>query len=212
LKAERFLGLEYRRMSSGYAQIKAARAQREAFATQLRVRYDLYRVGANELGTGGRPVTLNLLLEAQRFWADALATEYQAIVTYNNAICGWEYAKGTILAHAHVTLADEPPAGGGKVRAVVYEGKRTQTQVRRESGVMANSVLNVPTMTVANADAPPEKALSLVALWKCFPPLRDAAPLPPSDCDAVRESCGGLSEWSVFDIFASHQNHAKQKP
>ncbi len=43
LKAERFLGLYYRRMSSGYFQIKAARAQREAFATQLRVRYEMYR-------------------------------------------------------------------------------------------------------------------------------------------------------------------------
>jgi outer membrane protein TolC len=103
LKAERFLGLYYRRMSSAYFQIKAARAQREAFAKQLQVRYELYRAGSNEPGTGN-PVTLNLLLESQRFWAEALATEYQAIVTYNNSIAGWEYAKGTILQHDNVTI------------------------------------------------------------------------------------------------------------
>src|SRR5262249_21711477 len=75
LKAERFLDLMYRRVSSAYSQIKAARAQKEAFARQLRVRYEKYRAGAQD-------GTLDLLLEAQRFWADALTTEYQAIVTY----------------------------------------------------------------------------------------------------------------------------------
>jgi hypothetical protein len=67
-------------------------------------------------------------------------------------------------------------------------------------------------MVIANADAPPEKTLSLAALWKCFPPMRDAAPLPPSDCDAVREGSDGLSEWDISAIFASHRGHAKQKP
>jgi hypothetical protein len=205
LKAERFLGLEYRRMSSGYAQIKAAQAQRDAFATQLRLRSDNYRAGRMD-------ANLNLLLESQRFWADALATEYQSLVIYNNALAGWEYAKGTIQAHAHITLADEPPSGCDKVRAVVHERKRTRTQVRREPGVMANSVLNVPTMAIANADAPSDKALSLAALWKCFPPMRDAAPLPPSDCDVVRESGEGLPEWNVSEIFASYRGHAKQTP
>ncbi len=211
LKAERFLGLYHRRMASGYAQIKAAQAQREAFATQLRVRYDLYSVGANEPGTEGRSVSLSLLLESQRFWADALATEFQAITTYNNALAGWEYGKGTILAHAHVTLTDEASAEN-TVRAVVHERIRTRAQVSREAGVLANSVLNVPTPLIANGDTLPGKALSLVALWKCFPPMRDAAPLPPSDCDAVRECGNGWSEWSVFDIFASHHGNAKKKP
>jgi hypothetical protein len=211
LKAKRFLGLYYRRMSSGYAQIKAARAQREAFATQLKIRCDLYRVGNSGTGTGSQAATLNLLLESQRFWADALAAEFQAVVTYNNALAGLEYGKGTILAHAHVTLADEPPAGD-TVRAVFYERKRTRSRVSREPSVLANSVLNVPAPLIDNPGATAEKAPSLAALWKCFPPLWDAAPLPPSDCDAVRENGDGLKEWSVTDIFASHQGHSKQKP
>jgi hypothetical protein len=151
LKAERFLGLYYRRMSSSYLQIKAAHAQREAFATQVRACTDKYR-------DGDKDTPLSLVLEAQRFWADSLATECQAAVTYNNAQAGWAYAQGAILEHAHVTLAEKPPCGCANVSAVRYERKRTQKQVRREPAVRANDALSAPV------------ACSLPALWKRFPP------------------------------------------
>jgi hypothetical protein len=194
LKAERFLGMYYRWMSSAYAQIKAARAQRESFATQSRVRYDLYRMGANEPGR----VTLNLLLEAQRFWADALATEYQAIVTYNNAIAGWEYAKGTILTHARVSLAEELPDGDA-VRAVVYERKQTGQRVRREPKVPADSPLGGLGAKKGEGDRQPETAPSLPALWKRFPPLRGADAPPPVERTSAREA--RWTEWGASDIF-----------
>ncbi len=182
LKAERFLGLYYRRMSSAYAQIEAAQAQREAFGTQLQIRYELYRAGANE-PTTGNPVTLNLLLEAQRFWAEALATEYQAIVTYNNAIAGWEYAKGDIMKHAHVRFGEEPPSGSdsagtgrwGAARAVERERKRTQQHVRHAAAVPANSPLTVLELCSATTEA---VVPTLPALWKCYPPLQQAGELP----------------------------------
>jgi hypothetical protein len=193
LKAERFLGLYYRRMSSSYAQIQAARAQREAFATQLRLRSEYYRAG--------KPDTpLDLLLEAQRFWADALATECQAIVTYNNALCGWEYAKGTIQTHAHVTLAEEAPAGCDQVRAVSYERQRTRQKIRCEQGVLANTPL-----TVAGG-------ASLPALWKNFPPLREAATLSPLKDDSARNAKRtevAPVEWQVSDIFRHDRKCAK---
>jgi outer membrane protein TolC len=181
LKAERFLGLEYRRMSSGYAQIKAARAQRESFATQLRVRYDLYRVGANEPGTGGRPVTLNLLLEAQRFWADALATEYQAIVTYNNAICGWEYAKGTILQHDNVTISEGPIPVAAQKRAVEHMRERTKALVLRERAAPTGVMTNLPQRSGPINVIPQINANSLPSVWKDMPPITDAESLPPPD-------------------------------
>jgi hypothetical protein len=156
LKAERFLGLYYRRMSSAYFQIKAARAQREAFATQLEIRYELYRAGSNEPGAQ-TPVSLDLLLESQRFWAEALATEYQAIVTYNNSLAGWEYAKGDMMKHARVRLGDEPAADDKTVRAVVREHKRTRMQVRRAPSLLVDSPLEMPTVP------------SLPMLWKTFP-------------------------------------------
>ncbi len=169
LKEQRFLGLYYRRMSSAYSQIKAAQAQREAFATQLQIRYELYRAGANEPGNGN-PVTLNLLLEAQRFWTEALATEYQAIVTYNNSLAGWEYAKGKIMKHAHVRLAEEATSESDLVRAVELEHKRTRQKVRREQGVSADSPRSMEDDCGNDAKSAP----SLPALWKHSPSLKDA--------------------------------------
>jgi hypothetical protein len=185
MKAERFLGLYYRRMASAQGQIMAARAQREAFATQLCIRSDLYR-------TGKKDATLDVLLEAQRFGSDALATECQAIVTYNNAICAWEYAKGSILTHAHVTLSVDAPSSGEKKRAVVYEGRRTRSKVRHETAVTANSPLNV------------SSTVGLPALWKRYPPLLDAEASPTiqlTSTDKTEGPCVRLIEWKVADIF-----------
>jgi outer membrane protein TolC len=180
LKAERFLGLYYRRMSSAYFQIKAARAQREAFATQLRVRYELYRAGSNEPGTQ-TPVTLNLLLESQRFWAEALATEYQAIVTYNNAIAGWEYAKGTILQHDNVTISEGPIPVAAQKRAVEHLRERTKALVLRERAAPAG-VMAAPLDMSGPVNVYPQiNAGSLPAIWKDAPPLKDAAELPSVD-------------------------------
>jgi hypothetical protein len=100
LKAERFLGLEYRRITSNYEQIRAQRAQREALAQQMRAREEEFRVGRR---------TVDIVLEAQRFWSDALANEYNAVVAYNNALCAFQYAKGAITRHAHVTITDHLP-------------------------------------------------------------------------------------------------------
>jgi hypothetical protein len=197
LKAERFLGLYYRRMSSAYSQIKAAQAQREAFATQLEIRYQLFRVGANEPGTGN-PVTLNLLLEAQRFWAEALSTEYQAIVTYNNSLAGWEYAQGGIMRYAHVRIAKEAPGDGEFVPAVERVYKRTRQHVRRESALVANSPLTAPD---ACRNGENDKATSLVALWKCCPPLKQDDEAPSSDRQVH------LVAWKMSDIFPSHNVH-----
>ncbi len=166
-KAERYLGLWYRRMSSAYFQIKAAQAQREAFGTQLQIRYELYRAGANETNAGN-PVNLNLLLEAQRFWAEALATEYQAIVTYNNALAGWEFAKGDIMKHAHVRIAEKAPDDIDAVSAVQREHKRTRQHVRHEAARKADSLSTV----LGACENDTKTAPSLPALWKCHPPLK----------------------------------------
>jgi hypothetical protein len=191
MKSERFLGLYYRRMSSTYFQIKAARAQREAFAKQLRIRAESYK-------TDSEDASLDLLLEAQRFWADALTTECQAIVTYNNAIAGWEYAKGDLMKHAHVHLTEEAPEGSDAVRAVVREHKRTRQHVRREPGVPADSPLAVLDTCGSDTKA---MAPSLPALWKRFPPLKEAG-----------DTETGLVERQVSEIFPPHRVHGGVSP
>lgn len=176
LKTERYLGLWYRRVSSAHAQIKAARAQCEAFATQLGIRTERYRAGTNDPNTS-MPMTLNLLLEAQRFWAESLATECQAIVTYNNALTGWAFAKGEIMKHAHVQLAEKAPDDSEVVRAVDSEHKRTQRHVHRVPGALAvqpddrGKPARCP-IWVLGAGENAKTIPSLPALWKFYPPLK----------------------------------------
>ncbi|MGH7174296.1 MAG: TolC family protein, partial [Gemmataceae bacterium] len=207
LKAERFLGLYYRRMSSAYFQIKAARAQREAFATQLRIRYELYRAGSNEPGTQ-TPVTLNLLLESQRFWAEALATEYQSIVTYNNSIAGWEYAKGTIMQHDNVTVSEGPIPVAAQTRASEHLRERTKAIVLREraapTGVLANPLEKGGPINVYKQI----NAGSLPSTFEAAPPLKEAGELPSVD-NANPEQDGAaanpLQETPLNQIFPKSQ-------
>ena len=87
-KAQNFLELYYRRLNLNYKQIQSTRAQREAFGELLTARKVQYASGRCSLAA---------LLEAQRSCADAQASEYAAIGTYNNARAGFDYGKGTTL-------------------------------------------------------------------------------------------------------------------
>jgi outer membrane protein TolC len=149
-KTERFLGLQYRRMASQYQQIKAQRGQCEAFADQLKARTEEYAAGRG---------TLDILLESQRFWADAVASEFAAVVAYQNARTGFSYAKGAIMRREHVVLAKEAAPEDAQVRAVEHERKRTEARVAHVEPLPHGAVVL------------PEKgrAPSLAALWKTTP-------------------------------------------
>jgi hypothetical protein len=183
LKVERYLGLEYRTLGLQYESIKANRAQREAFATQLKTRYQQYLAGRG---------TLDILLEAQRFWADALAQEYLAIVAYNNARCAFAFAKGSIQQHAHVTLAVEPPSECDFVLPVQGECERPSAEVCRER---MDKVVGTVLTAGCGEDCGSATAATLSALWKTCPPLTDALMLPPLDGPD-----GGRIESSTTDL------------
>jgi outer membrane protein TolC len=85
-KAESLLYLYHKRLLTSQEQIKANRAQREAFSEQVRVRRRDYEAGRG---------TLDSLLETQRFYLDAMANERQAVTSYSNARAGFAYARGT---------------------------------------------------------------------------------------------------------------------
>ncbi len=123
LKIERFLALQYRRIYTSYELIRIRRAQREAFATQLRAQFEQFVAGRG---------TLDVLLEAQRFWASALADEYTAIRDYNNVLAGFEFAKGTILQHDNVVISEGPLPSCVQKRAVEHLRERTAALELRE--------------------------------------------------------------------------------
>jgi outer membrane protein TolC len=111
VKTRSFLAFELRNIEQYYAELDAQRAQREANARQLALRFQVFQAGAK----GG---TIDVLLEAQRNFADALASEYTAIVNYNNSIAGLQFAKGTILQYNNIQIAEGPLPQCVQVRAV----------------------------------------------------------------------------------------------
>jgi hypothetical protein len=188
LKVERFLGLQYRRLASSYEQIRANRAQRQAFEQQLRLRQEQYLAGRS---------TLDILLESQRFWADALSEEQRALCTYANAQIGFAFGRGDILRHPSVRPAAELASGNSREEQVAQLAKRTQAKLLGEPALaVVDLVLQAPKGDLAAAGNGP----TLPALWKGVPPLKVARPLPPdSPGSASRDPA--LTPYSATDLF-----------
>jgi outer membrane protein TolC len=172
LKTQRFLGLQYRRLSSTYEQIRANRAQRLAFGVQLDI-----RAKQNEAGRG----TLDLLLEAQRFWADALAQEYAAIVSYQNALVGFEFAKGTILQFNNIHITEGAVPACVQARAAEHFRQRKVALPIRTRSVPPGTLADKPDPMHLPGQGAPGTAPSLPAAWSDRPPLQGAEPLPSPD-------------------------------
>jgi outer membrane protein TolC len=174
LKAEHFLYNYYHRLDTAYEQIRANRATREAYGEQLRAQQLEYEAGRG---------TLDLLLESQRFWAEALAAEYQAVVDYNNALVGFEFAKGTIMQHNNVHIAEGQLPTCASIRAVEHEKQRTNALILREH---AKPIL--PIAYQGRSNGMPVHAMSLPSVMASSAPLlKDAPPLPPTPEAATKE-------------------------
>ena len=65
----------------------------------MKARYELWKAGQN---------TADILLRAQRTWADDLRDEYNAVAKYNVALADFERQKGTILRYHNVGVAEGP--------------------------------------------------------------------------------------------------------
>ncbi len=91
------LATAFRNIESNRRLIEVQADRRRAAATQVEARADLYQTGKT---------TLDDLLDAQTALADALRDEGQAIALYNQALIQWEFAKGTILVHDNVQVAE----------------------------------------------------------------------------------------------------------
>ena len=70
--------------------------------------------------------TLDILLESQRFWADALFNEYSSIADYNISLVLFEFSKGTLAQHDNVLIAEGSagvcPGAGGRSRGGASQG------------------------------------------------------------------------------------------
>ena len=122
-RARSFLAQQYRLLASSYAEIQALRALRESTAVQLQARFEEYRAGK---------IILDVLQTAQLAWSQALSSEYNEIVQYNNTLARFEFAKGTILQHDNIVISEGLLPKCAQVRAVEHERQRSEAIVLRE--------------------------------------------------------------------------------
>ena len=174
LKVSRTLSQAYRKIYTSYEQIKVQRAQREAFGEQIRIRFQEFIAGKSA-GAGRNRDTIDILLEAQRFWADALANEYQAIVAYNNALSAFEFQKGTVLKHNNVHLGEGALPQVAQSRAVDHQRERTNALVLRERSTLVNhESFNPENGQVGLPVLPANEAPSIPALLEKAPTAPDS--------------------------------------
>jgi outer membrane protein TolC len=205
VKAESFLGLQYRHVIQYYQEMNAQHAQRLANATQLLARFQAFQAGTTQ-------GTIDILLEAQRNWADSLNSEYTAIVNYNTALAGFQFAKGTILEYDNVNIAEGPLPQCVQVRAVEHIRERQKALIFKERpdpavydasirgncpvGDVPHSLVGVPLIQEAPPSAVPtappanlpETGATPATPAETLPPPMPNPPTPPTPPPA------GLSE------------------
>lgn len=120
-RATAFLATQYQLLDSSYKTIQNQRAQRLAYGQALQGRLTTFARGTEE---SQATTALSFLLDAQRFYADALRAESSAIVEYNNAMARFEFARGTILQHDNVFIGEGPLPRCAQERAVEHERRR----------------------------------------------------------------------------------------
>ncbi|HEV3236084.1 MAG TPA: TolC family protein [Gemmataceae bacterium] len=171
LKTIQILEQQRRSIADTYQQIGIQRANREANAVQVQARFQKYVIGTSVDG-GGSPLVF--LLQAQTGFADALASEYNFIAQYQNALVAWEFAKGTIMQYDNVSIGEGPLPNCVQVRAVENAERRSKALVvrERENPVAYQAVTNDeegPKLPVLGEEAP------------ALPSLMEKTPKAPTD-------------------------------
>lgn len=88
----------YQDLAFTHRQIQIQADRRLAASELLNAREQFYRQGR---------ATVDILLEAQRAFSNALRDEALATAQYNQALVNWEYAKGSILENDNVIISEQ---------------------------------------------------------------------------------------------------------
>jgi outer membrane protein TolC len=163
---ESVLTKAYRQVFANYELIKALRSQRLAFGEQYQLLYARYKGGF-------RDTPLNVLLDAQQRWVDALRREYDAIVDYNHSLVDFEWTKGTILQRNNIAISEGPLPSCVQKRAVEHLRERNAALELRQRPAPTCDVASAPP---ASLEAPltPHEVRTLPELMNKTPFLGDA--------------------------------------
>ena len=149
---------QYQNLFKWYALIEDRNAERRAYADALSKKF-------KQVELGKKPIDLDLL-DVQRRLALALTKEYQAISEYNNSLARLEFARGTIMQHDNIVIAENGLPATAQVRAVENERERTRALILRQRP----TPLYQPGMLSSGSDLPTTLDPSIVAPVKEEPP------------------------------------------
>jgi outer membrane protein TolC len=174
LRTQSFLDFSFRQISTNYENIIAQRAQREAAGIALEARLKEYLAGR---------IILDVLLQAQLTWANALQTEYDAISQYNISLARFEFAKGTLMQRDNVAVAEGSLPACAQERAVDHEKERALGLVLLER---ANPVQHTPcSYADASPGLPKLPANEAPSIPSLFEGAHEAAPGQQSRSDST---------------------------
>ena len=131
-RVQRALTQQYQKLNEFNRLIETSRAEREAYAQSVKAQWERYKVGSSDPRQGTITALVLSLLDYQRRLALAQVKEYQAIADYNATLARFEWAKGTILQHDSVAIAEGPLPQAVQVPAVENERRRTRALILQE--------------------------------------------------------------------------------
>jgi hypothetical protein len=187
------LALFYRQLDEFHTQVEIQRAQRLAYQSQLEGLSKVLTAGAGEI-VG----QLTDLQNALQNYSNALSGEFSFIAQYNTAIAQFEFAKGTIMQHDNVQIAEGSLEGCAAVRAVDHEKERGKAIILRERASAVDYATEDSKGTCVGLPVlPKDGAPSIPALIDKAPPLPPEAltmpngpKLPEPDKTPDRTSAG----------------------
>jgi outer membrane protein TolC len=201
LKVLEYLVQQYRQVVQTHADIAPARAERESLQRYIKKIETLIAIGK------WNPQDFLNYLTVQQQLATAIATEFQAIANYNNALATFEFAKGTIKQYNNVSVAEGPlpPWAQKKARDHFQEraaALKTWERSTAETGVniaggMAGQPVGPAVGTGFIENVPP-----LLKQWDTIPDVKDAVdpktvppmpkPVPPGPVQPGLPPGGGV--------------------
>lgn len=132
LKVLEYLVQQYRQVVQTHADIAPAREERKALQIYIAKIETLIAIGK------WNPQDFLNYLTVQQQLATAIATEYQLIANYNNALATFEFAKGTIKAYNNVTVGEGPLPPWAQKKAADHIKARTEAALKlRERDIPA---------------------------------------------------------------------------
>ncbi|QDU62380.1 Outer membrane efflux protein [Planctomycetes bacterium Pan216] len=104
-------------------------------------------------------ITIDVLLQAQASYADAVRDEGVAIVNYNQSLANWEYTKGTIIANDEVAVLEETTIAPPRARLFSKKRMRKWSTKKARTSVLSETEAPLTTETQSPVNAEPTSPL-----------------------------------------------------